>query len=162
MEKKNQEIVNMSDHQNIINPSSSSSSSLSVTAAFSGEQITTPVSYPPPSSSTNIFGMPCEDDAEKYDFMEILRAQNYYFPPTTSIFDLLGTPAIMPPQPQPTLSYAAAAVGDSSERAHTPVTPNHSSSISSSSNEAVTEDQISNKTGEDDEEQKPEQKNKRL
>ncbi|KAL1806744.1 hypothetical protein ACET3Z_029812 [Daucus carota] len=149
-EKKNQEILNMSDQN--LDPSSS------VTPPFSGEEIITPVAYPPPP---NIFDMP-DIDVEKYDFMEMLRTQNYYFPPTTSIFDLLGgpSPSIGPLQPQ---QLAAAAVGTSSDMpVLTPVTPNNSSSISSSSNEAVTEDQISIKTGEDDEEHKPEQKNKRL
>lgn len=167
MEKINnqQEITNKGGDQ-IINPSSA------MTPAFSGEQIIPPpVSNPPPTSasasaSTNIFDMAHEDiDIEKYDFMDMLRSQNYYFPPTTSIFDLLASPPkdTMPPQPQLSYASAAAAVGDSSEMAHTPMTPNISSSISSSSNEAVNEDQISIKTGDQDDEaeQKPEQKNKR-
>ncbi|KAL8105447.1 uncharacterized protein LOC141676626 [Apium graveolens] len=154
MEKNNpDEIANKGGDQNI-NPTSA------MTPAFSGEQIIPPVSSPPPTSIFDIH----HDDIEKYHFMDMLIPQNYYFPPTSSVFDLLGSPPkdTMPPQPQQ-FSFAAAAVGDSSETALTPMTPNISSSISSSSNEVVNEDQISIKTGDQDDEaeQKPEQKNKR-
>lgn len=153
MENKNQEIFNNTD-VHTTNPSSS--------PAFLRQQINPATSQ---ASSSNIFDIPF--NGENFHLVERLSNHDYYFPTNTSIFDVVGAPyssVVLPSahlQPQPEPFVPAPALGVTSEIINTPESLDDSSMISSSSNETVTEDQVSKRIGEYGQEEKVDNKNKK-
>lgn len=118
------------------------------------------------ASSSNIFDIPFTD--EKFDLAEMLSNRDYYFPANTSIFDVTGAPSssvVLPsalqPQSEPFVP-ADPALEVTSEIITTLSTPDDSSMISCSSYETVTEEQVSIRIGKDGEEEKVDDKNKKL
>lgn len=153
MENKHQEIFYNTDHVNT-NPS--------LPPAFLGQQIN-PATHQ--ASSSDIFDT-VPFNSENFDLVEMLSNRDYYhFPTNTSIFDVVGAPSsgVLQPialQPQPQPFVPAPALGVTSEIVNT---PDSSSMNSSSSNETVTQDQISKRIGKDGEEEiKVQDKNKKL
>ncbi|XP_052206351.1 probable WRKY transcription factor 48 [Diospyros lotus] len=106
--------------------------------------------------SGSIFDMPCDGEKSSLGFIDMLGIQDY----SPSLFDLLQpTPVIMPPQPLP--SPASTVPESTSEVLNTPATPN-SSSISSSSTEAVNDDQTKTTAVQEEEEHDQDKTKKQL
>ncbi|KDP27942.1 hypothetical protein JCGZ_19022 [Jatropha curcas] len=155
MEKRGEQMIKSGNSISMANstlmmseemPSSSNSLALSSTVIPITSSTTT-------SSIFDI--MPCDiGDKESLSFMDLLDRNQDFGP---SLFDWFPAP-IVPSQPLPS---PASTVPESSEVLNAPATPN-SSSISSSSNEAVNNDAPANKKpGEEEDQDQDQDKNKK-
>ncbi|XP_074323666.1 uncharacterized protein LOC141660573 [Apium graveolens] len=152
MENKHQQIfynTNVNTNQSSLPP-------------FPGQQIINPPTHQ--ASSSDIFDIPF--NTESFGLAEMLRNRDFYFPTNTSIFDfgapssVVQLPGALQPQPEPFVP--APALGVTSQIINTHATPDSSSMNSSSSNETVTGDQISKQISHGLEEEKVQDKNKKL
>ncbi|XP_074323663.1 uncharacterized protein LOC141660570 [Apium graveolens] len=152
MENKHQQIfynTNVNTNQSSLPP-------------FPGQQIINPPTHQ--ASSSDIFDIPF--NTESFGLAEMLRNRDFYFPTNTSIFDF-GAPSLVVQlpgalQPQPEPFVPAPGLGVTSQIINTHATPDSSSMNSSSSNETVTGDQISKQISHGLEEEKVQDKNKKL
>ncbi|XP_074323665.1 uncharacterized protein LOC141660572 [Apium graveolens] len=152
MENKHQQIfynTNVNTNQSSLPP-------------FPGQQIINPPTHQ--ASSSDIFDIPF--NTESFGLAEMLRNRDFYFPTNTSIFDfgapssVVQLPGALQPQPEPFVP--APALGVTSQIINTHATPDSSSMNSSSSNETVTGDQTSKQISHGLEEEKVQDKNKKL